>query len=248
LKSRILWLVFGLGAIVGAIVFLPAGLLAVAVEGLSDGRLVLAEARGRVWQGQGKLVLQMRPGAAMNLGDINWRISPSRLVVAELAVDLQQDIAGQRGSALLTVSPGGKRIRDADLRVPAALLADFSPAWAALTPAGWLRLQSHDFAFRAGEFVGEVQASWAPARFFGGVEAGAYHLALRGEAGARLAGTLSTQGGDIQASGQGNWQMKTGLQARVRLALQAGAENGRALPLFRALCAGVRQECEFNIQ
>ena len=75
------WAVWGaaVGLLLGALLFAPASWLAGMVHRASGERLLLADARGSLWQGHAVLVLAGGPGsqdASALPGRLRWRLRP----------------------------------------------------------------------------------------------------------------------------------------------------------------------------
>jgi general secretion pathway protein N len=86
------WAVFGslLGLLVATVLFAPAAWLGSAVSLGSQGRVVLNEPSGTVWNGSGQLVLSGGAGSrdATTLpGRIHWRLKPTLTLDLQLKVD-----------------------------------------------------------------------------------------------------------------------------------------------------------------
>ena len=86
------WAVLGslLGLLVATVLFAPAAWLGTAVALSSQGRVVLNEASGTVWNGSGQLVLSGGAGSrdATTLpGRIHWRLKPTLTLDLKLLVD-----------------------------------------------------------------------------------------------------------------------------------------------------------------
>ena len=86
------WAVLGslLGLVVATVLFAPSAWLGTAVALSSQGRVVLNEASGTVWNGSGQLVLSGGAGSrdATTLpGRIHWRLKPTLTLDLKLLVD-----------------------------------------------------------------------------------------------------------------------------------------------------------------
>ena len=86
------WAVLGslLGLLVATVLFAPAAWLGTAVALSSQGRVVLNEASGTVWNGSGQLVLSGGAGSrdATTLpGRIHWQLKPTLTLDLQLLVD-----------------------------------------------------------------------------------------------------------------------------------------------------------------
>jgi general secretion pathway protein N len=241
------WLAGGvlLGALLALLWQAPAAWLARGLAQASGERLLLADARGTVWQGSAVLVLAGGPGSrdsAALPGRLHWRLSPT---LRGLAVVLAQDCCMPKPLRLqLQPGWGGVRIEtvgmaaaDAQplLQWPMAALAGLGTPWNTLEPRGTMVLASPGFAAES------AQGRW---RFQGGLtlelrgagsrlatlpELGHYTLALSGRDDGGAALDLRTRQGALQLQGQGEWA------PRLRFRGQASAAPGAEAALANLL-------------
>lgn len=127
------WAAFGVaaGIVLAAVIWAPAAWLARAVNSASEGRLLLAEARGTVWNGSAVVVLTGGPDsrdASALPGRLHWLMRPSLRDGAALALHLGQPCC-MREDAVILLRPGLGRTQ---LEIPA------SEGWLAHVPTGWL--------------------------------------------------------------------------------------------------------------
>jgi general secretion pathway protein N len=218
--------------------------MAGALAQASGERLLLADARGTVWQGSAVVVLTGGPGsrdASALPGRLHWRLG---LDGAALALRARQACC-LNGELLLRVVPGLGRLR-IELPVntaagaaggavgqwPASWLVGLGTPWNTLQPAGTLQLSS------PGLWLEMVQGRW---RFHGRAEVllgnlasrlstlqtlGSYRLLLVGDAAGGQAATLqlSTTSGALQLSGTGQ-VLGSGAASHLRFRGQASAEG-----------------------
>lgn len=235
-----------IGAVVACAVFAPASWLAGAVSRASSERLLLADARGTVWQGSAVMVLTGGEGsrdASALPGRLQWRLGldgPALALRAQQACCINGELVLRivpglgRMRVELPATPGGGSIG----QWPASWLMGLGTPWNTLQPSGQLQLSSPGLALE------QVQGRW---RFSGqavldlGSMAsrlstldvlGSYRLVLRGDAGQGDAATvqLSTTSGALQLSGQGNWAA-----SRLRFNGQASAAAGAEAALGNLL-------------
>jgi len=146
------WLVVAvaLGALLGGVGYVPAAWLAGWVSAASGERLLLADARGTVWNGSAVLVLTGGPGsrdASALPGRMDWRIRPQGLALQVAA----RHACCLNGTLQLRVAPGVGTLR-IDLlpaaaggalgQWPASWLAGLGTPWNTLQPGGALQLAS----------------------------------------------------------------------------------------------------------
>ncbi len=247
-----------LGGLLALLAFAPAAWLAGAVDNGTEGRLLLADARGTVWRGSAVVVLTGGPGsrdASALPGRVQWTLGLSGTA---LALRLQQACCIQ-DELHLRLAPGLGRVRielpasgvsagapagagnDAPVRVlgqwPASWLVGLGTPWNTLKPSGTLQLSS------AGFVAESVQGRW----IFSGLielqlrgmasslstleELGSYRLNLQGDPRGDAAQLqLSTISGALQLSGSGQWAA-----SKLRFNGQASAAPGSEAALGNLL-------------
>ena len=231
------------GALAALVAFAPAAWLAGAVSHATSERLLLAEARGTVWQGSAVVVLTGGSGsrdASALPGRLHWRLG---LDGSALALRARQACC-LNGEVLMRVRPGLGRLRielpadgtsGAVGQWPASWLMGLGTPWNTLQPEGTLQLSS------PGLWLEQVQGRW---RFNGRAELllgsmasrlstldtlGSYRLLLVGDAAAGQAATLqlSTTSGALQLAGSGQLlggDAASALRFRGEARAEAGSE------------------------
>ncbi|RVU47397.1 type II secretion system protein N [Rubrivivax rivuli] len=247
------WAVAGAatGVLVALVAFAPAAWLAGALASATGQRLLLADARGTVWNGNAVLILTGGEGSrdASALPDrLHWRLRPTgagftlhasqpccingeqplRVAFGLGRVRLELPAAGADAGTGLAAGPG-----PAFGQWPAAWLTGLGTPWNTLRPTGTLQLSS------PGLVLEQVQGRW---RFTGRLDLtlatlasrlstldslGSYRLTLSGDAAgeqpARL--QLLTTEGALQLSGSGEL-LGSGAASRLRFRGQASAAGG----------------------
>lgn len=254
------------GALLALVLFAPAAWLAGALGSATGQRLLLADARGTVWNGNAVLVLTGGVGSrdASALPDrLHWRLRPE-LWPLGLAVratqpcclngELQLRLAAAPGSwrlELPAAAPGPARALG---QWPASWLVGLGTPWNTLQPRGTLQLGS------AGLALEQVQGRW---RFSGGLELtlaslasrlstldslGSYRLTLSGNAAASEAAQLQlvTTEGALQLSGSGQW-LGAGSASSLRFRGQASAAAGFEAALGNLLNIIGRRQGAFSL-
>lgn len=216
-----------LGIAVGVVVFAPASWLAWGLAQATEGRLMLAQARGTVWDGSGVVVLTGGPGsrdAATLPGRLEWTLRPRGMALAITA----RHACCVTGSATVLIQPGLARHV---ISLPAAPngLGHWPAAWLTGmgTPFNTLQLGGTMRVTTSGARIELMQGRW---RLDGQVsfdlagvssrvstldELGSYRLVLSGRPGSNENASLQLQtlGGPLQVTGQGQW---VGRQLRFR--------------------------------
>lgn len=262
------------GALLTLALQAPAAWLASALAGATGQRLLLADARGTVWNGNAVVVLTGGEGSrdASALPDrLHWRLRPEPLKLA-LALRATQACC-LNGELRLRVVAGLGRLRvelpdgagapdalNSAMPVsralgqwPASWLMGLGTPWNTLKPTGTLQLRSQ------GLVLERVQGRW---RFNGQLELtlatlasrlstlevlGTYRLTLGGDAAqgpARL--QLSTTEGALQLSGSGQL-LGAGAASRLRFTGQASAAPGFEAALGNLLNIIGRRQGAFSV-
>jgi general secretion pathway protein N len=235
-----------LGLAMALVAFAPASWLAAAVSDAAGQRLLLADARGTVWNGSAVLMLtggvDSRDTSALP-GRLSWTLDPSLGAGGAALVVRARQACCINGELLLRVLPGLSSLRlelpasasgaAALGQWPASWLVGLGTPWNTLQPAGVLQLSS------PGLVAEQVQGRW---RFNGqavlamdGMSSristldslGSYRLSLQADAKAGDAARvlLSTTRGALQLSGDGQI-LQVGNSSKLRFTGQASAAAG----------------------
>jgi general secretion pathway protein N len=208
------WWGAGLGALMGLVLYAPASWLAQGLVVMSDGRLLLAESQGTVWNGDAVVVLTGGPGsrdARALPGRLNWALRPR---LTGLSLTVQQDccvptpvviqVRPGFGRARIAVSPSGPAGH-----WPAAWLTGLGTPWNTLQLGGVVRLNTNALVV---EWVqGRVRVEGQAQIGFDDVSSsvttldrlGSYRVDLMGDPDGRVNVSLMTVDGALQLSGQG---------------------------------------------
>lgn len=230
------------GALLALLVCAPAQWMADGLARATGGRLLLAEARGSLWQGSAVLVLTGGPGsrdASALPGRLHWTLGldgTTLLLRARLACCLQDEL-------LLRVQPGPGRLRvslpgqaDAPARplahLPLAWLEGLGTPWNTLAPRGTMALASAGFVAESAagrwRFSGRLEAELrgAASRLSTLPVLGDYRLGVVADAGGGARLELGTRAGALQLSGSGSWAPALRFRGEARAA--PGAEAALA--------------------
>ena len=237
-RSNVRWAWAGIvcGALLALVAFLPAAWVAEAVAARTGGRLLLADARGTLWDGSAVPVLtggDESRSAAMLPGRTGWRLVPRGL---GFELRLHQPCC-LMDDVVLLLRPGIGRMSlqlqpDTPLlgEWPAAWLAGLGAPWNTLQLGGTLSLSSDSLSVEAAAgrwtLVGqaELDLNDLSSPLTSLERLGSYRLHLDAAEGRPPAFTLSTLDGELLLSGSGQW---TGSQWRFRGEARAapGAEG-----------------------
>jgi general secretion pathway protein N len=228
------------GALVALVAFAPATWLAQAVASATQQRLLLADARGTVWNGSAVPLLSGGAdsrSAAMLPGRASWRLGLRGLglelhlrqpccIADEIVLRLR---AGFGGMAV-ELPPGQDLLGE----WPAAWLVGLGAPWNSLQPKGTLRLSSPGLSLdvAAGRWrlngqasleLSDVASSLSPLDRLGSY---LLHIDASGAQGPTL--SLSTLDGALELSGQGQWtatQLRFRGEARAAPGFESALDN-----------------------
>jgi general secretion pathway protein N len=218
--------------------FLPASWLAGWVARASGGHVLLADARGTVWDGSARLTLSGGAGsndAATLPGRVQWQLRP-RLAGVNATVRADCCTTAQPMALQARWRPGGAHldIADANSQWPAALLAGLGTPWNTLQPEGDLVLATQGLSVEwvegrlavAGR--AELMAQRMASRLSTLRPMGSYRITLQGGSVPTL--RLETLEGSLQLSGSGQW-----VGSRLRFSGEATAAPEREAALANLL-------------
>jgi len=204
------------GAVVGIIFavtwFAPAAWLASAMLSLTDGRVVLAQPQGTVWQGSAQLVFSGGAGsrdAAALPGRVSWQLSPHWNGVSAGVHAACCTPQGLTLKVLPRWAGASVRLSDGQSHWPASLLSGLGTPWNTLQPEGDLQLTTQGFAVETAEgrvvLVGNalLEAQHISSRLSTLRPMGSYRFSLTGGAVTGL--HLETLEGSLRLTGDGQW-------------------------------------------
>jgi general secretion pathway protein N len=251
------WALWGglLGGLAALVLNAPAQWLADALRGATDERLVLADARGSLWNGSAVLVLTGGAGsrdASALPGRLQWQLRPGwrglHLVATQACCidgDLRLQLRPQWGGYTLVLGQAPSADTTAGAQParhlghwPAAWLVGLGTPWNTLQLGGVLQLVSPGLTLQS------VQGRWrldgalslellgVSSRLSSLPVLGSYRVQLQGAGATGDAATLrlDTLAGALQLSGSGQW---TG--PRLRFRGEARAAEGEAAALSNLL-------------
>lgn len=217
------WAEFGavLGLVTAVVVWAPAAWLASAVSSATHQRLVLADARGTLWNGSARLILSPGPGSrdASELPQrLGWTMRPGWIDGGPgLRLTLDQSCC-IKPAASLTASFGLDRLTvrlpDATpeqpwIRWPAGWLSGLGTPWNTLAPDGVIAISAQGFVFEGRgaavnvSGVAQVELRDFSSRLAQVAPLGSYRMGLVG-GGQTPQLILTTIQGPLQLSGQGS--------------------------------------------
>lgn len=217
------------GGLAALLLFAPAHWVASAVSQATQGRLLLSQTRGTLWDGSAQLTLTAGAGSqdATRLpGRLHWQLG---LRWGHAALQLHADCCTPQPTQVqITPRWGSLRIAIGSHQShwPAQLLAGLGTPWNTLQPQGQLAVTSPALTLQLTpshlHIEGQLQLNAADlsSRLSALHPMGSYQLSLQGGPTPSL--QLSTTRGDLRLTGQGQW-----VGARLRFQGEASAAPGR---------------------
>lgn len=212
----------------------PASWVAWGLARAGQNMVTLAAPRGTVWRGEAQLYAG-GPANTQHVGRLTWRLLPLRLFLGDIALDLGLTEGGLQARLIVQRGPGQLTLEDLNATVPAPLAGVFYAPALFVAPTGTLELRSENLALTRASLTGEAQILWrgAGGRFTGPASLGDYRLDLSGQ-GERATLRVSTVGGELEVSGNGEWRVGGG-QLRFAGSAQPRSDAARLEPLLRPL-------------
>jgi general secretion pathway protein N len=225
----------------------PASLADLALSQLTHGRVRLADARGTIWNGGGRIVLadvadgRVVPGAGavrtvagvVVPGVFGWRLSPWPLLVGVLDARIEHDSMKQ--PVLLTGRGGELRATPGTLTLPPVALDRMGSPWNTIRPTAGLAVAWESVTLRSGRFDGRasIELSQTASALTPVRPLGSYRIDVIGS-GARAQVKMNTLTGPLRLDGSGTWDARAGLRFTAEARVDE-AERGRLLPLLGLL-------------
>ncbi len=192
-------LLLGLCAIALLLALAPARLLLSIVPA---DRVVLQGVSGSVWRGEAARALVATGDDWLQLGSVNWKLSPLSLVLFSPGIAVESEWGRQRLNAHVTIHSGRElELGAVDAVFDAGLLRQYLP----VELVGSVALQFEHALLRDGlpeEALGRIvwqDAGWRSPQ--GRRALGSYVLDISSAQPGELAGEIVTLAGDVRASG-----------------------------------------------
>jgi hypothetical protein len=224
--------VFAAVFVVCAIAVAPARWLAPVLAGATSGGVRLTNASGSPWHGRGDLIVRV-DGAEILLRGTSWHWEPARLAAGELALRVAFDGTSARGEAVIARGFTALTIRDAEIDLPAATVAERHAVLRSWRPSGTFALKTRALEFAAGELIGEAEIAWRGAAA-ATAKLGDYRCVLRASHGLPAQLELATLKGPLHLAARGDVGASSGFRMRGTASAEAGHRE-QLRPLLRWL-------------
>lgn len=195
----------------------PATLAGRRLEQATDGALRLADTEGTIWHARGMLI-----GGASRL-PLAWDLEFWPLLKGEMRLRITPFAGTRTGPPRADLVLGGASVslRDADVIVPAPLLAALGTL-----PAGWavggdVRLSAASFDWSATAGRGEARIAWSQARVTlasdaNPVDLGTVNIGINAN-GNGVGGPIRNDDGPLSVQGEWRWRASEGAVATLTL-------------------------------
>lgn len=205
------WYVALFGAVfaVSAGAMAPARWLGALLDQATAGRVRLVGASGLPWSGRGDLVVRLDGGEVV-LPGTRWQWLPARLAVGDLALELKFDSRAATGTAVIARRMASFVVREADVAVSAAAIADGIDKLRGWQPGGVLNFRTHGLALKGHSIAGDAELTWQGAAAAAS-PLGDYRFILHGEDGGTARLELATLRGPLHLAARGDYGPHDGL-------------------------------------
>ncbi len=227
--SKKRWLLYGIFGLVSYLLFLiiemPAAWFAWGLNHYTQGTVRLDPMSGSLWSGNGRLVIYYPQTTPHDFGQTEWGINPLWLFAGRVQLSLQTNNQDRKIKTKLGLAHNSFLLKDTEAEFPAAFVAQLYTPLSLISPQGKVRISTEDMTLSPGKVDGVAALEWlnAGSSLSSVQPLGDYRLDITGiEKNANL--KLTTLRGDLEFTGQGQWQLQTG-QVQI---------NGLATPRARA--------------
>jgi hypothetical protein len=226
-KTRwLLYVIFGLVFyLLFLIVEMPASWFAWGLNRYTQGTVRLDPIAGSLWGGNGRLVIYYPKTTPHDFGQTEWRINPLWLVTGRVQLSVHSSHQDRQIKTTLGMAQNSLMLKDTEAEFPAPFVAQLYSPLSLISPQGKVRISAAELMIAPEKVEGAAALEWlnAGSSLSSAQPLGDYRLEITGtEKNANL--KLTTLRGDLEFTGQGQWQPQTG-QMQI---------NGSALPRARA--------------
>lgn len=235
-KRIVLYVVFGLiFYLLFLIVEMPASWFAWGLNRYTGGTVQLDPITGSLWHGNGRLVIYYPQNVPHDLSSVEWRINPFWLFAGRIQMNWQANAQDSNINTTIRMGSGQAELLDTEAVFPAQSISNFYPAATLISPQGQVRLHIDKLTVDQNGMtgVGDIQWQGAGSSLTTVQPLGDYRLEIN-SAGKNANLKLTTVSGDLNLTGQGQWQLQTGQIQLTGIAMPRGraAELEPLLKLF----------------
>lgn len=222
-------LVAGLSVVVASVVYAPASLAAWLVSSGTGGRIVIDQASGSFWAGEGDLLVHTGSGA-LRIPNFSWTILANRIWRGELAAAIHAAGPDIAGSVEVARGLHGFSLRNTKVDAPVGLFFRGIPALDPFRPSGRLTFSAAAISLNPPAVNGsaDLLIEDAQANRLGSL--GDYRVALQGaQEGATL--NITTLRGPLHIVGSGDLTLTGDVRFRGEASVEP-SERERFAPVL----------------
>ena len=212
-KRWLLYTIFGLVFyLLFLIVQMPASWFAWGLHRYTQGNVRLDPIAGSLWSGTGRLVVHYPPTTPHDFGQAEWGINPLWLFTGRVQLSLQTSHQDRKIKTTLGMARNSLLLKDTEADLPAAFVAQLYTPLSLISPQGKVRISTTSLTFAPEKLEGTATLEWlnAGSSLTSVQPLGDYRLEITGaEKNANL--RLATLRGDLEFTGQGQWQLQSGM-------------------------------------
>ena len=211
-KRWLLYVIFGLVFyLLFLIIEMPAFWFAWGLNRFTSGAVRLDPITGSLWHGNGRLVIYYPQTVPHDLGTAEWRINPLWLFAGRIQMHWQTESADARLRTTLRFGKNWTQLLETEVAFPAQAIGTFYSPASLISPKGQVLVHTDKLTIDSNGIEGGAEISWQNAgSILSTVQPlGDYRLEVTGS-GKTAALKLSTARGDLELTGQGQWQISTG--------------------------------------
>ena len=228
---------------------LPASWVAWAVTKYSGKSVVLTQAQGSLWRGQGEILLNLPPSPPQSIGRTQWSVNPLWLLTGKVGIQLTFDDSLLQGQLHLRAGLQSIAIHQGQLTAPAVIVGNIYTPAKLFSPQGTIQIKTDAMEYSPQGLEGLTTIVWQQAA--SGLSPvqplGDYRISLQGK-GANAAIKLETIDGKLQLAGTGNWDLFNNGLLRFSGNASARQQQEELKPLLQLLGReqGGRRIISFN--
>ena len=213
--SKKQWLLYSIFGLVFYLLFLiiemPASWFAWGLNHYTQGTVRLDPIAGSLWSGNGRLVIYYPQTTPHDFGQTGWGINPLWLLAGRVQLSLQANNQDRQIKTTLGVARNSFLLKDTDIVMPAPFVAQLYAPLSLISPQGKVRLNAPELIFAPEKIEGAAALEWlnAGSSLSSVQPLGDYRLDIVGTG--KIANLkLATLRGDLELTGEGQWQPLNG--------------------------------------
>ncbi len=211
-KRLLLYVTFGLVFyLLFLIIEMPASWFAWGLNRYTQGAVRLDPIVGSLWSGNGRLVIYYPQTVPHDFGNAEWRINPLWLFAGRVQMYWRTESADARLRTTLQFGKNRTQLLETEAAFPARTIGTFYSPASLISPKGQVLVRTDKLMIDSNGLEGSAEISWlnAGSSLSTVQPLGDYRLEVTGS-GKTAALKLSTARGDLELTGQGQWQVSTG--------------------------------------